>query len=243
MYHYCQWSCCSWRTQQFWSGCSSGAIWWRFCSYWWKNCHFKSGRRRKSFCRTMVDRGTQKPIIPMIQWKNQAYRRKTEMRADIIEIVQDTKMKCLVCAWWPEWPFARDSTQQKNGTLRLVSLKDSVGPTLLSLVKEYQESAVKEKKTRKKGTEWQNNFYWQFLEKLQNNTYWGENTRTCTSKAELKQPAVLGGCLPKEMTEDACFPLLLQTIHTIFYRRSLTVHPKQLLQHKSTPVRVAMARQ
>ena len=39
---------------------------------------------------------------------------------------------------------------KKNGTLRLVSLVGSVGPTLLSLVKEYQESAVKEKKTRKK---------------------------------------------------------------------------------------------
>ena len=98
----------------------------------------------------MVDRGTQKPITPMIQWKNQAYRRKREMRADIIEIVQDTKMKFLVCAWSPEWPFARDSTQQKNDTLHLVSLEGSVGPTLLSLVKEYQESAVKEKKTRKK---------------------------------------------------------------------------------------------
>ena len=73
---------------------------------------------------------------------------------------------------------------KKNRTLRLVSLVGSVGPTLLSLVKEYQESAVKEKKTRKKGTEWQNNLYWQFLEKLQNNSYWGKITRTCTSKEE-----------------------------------------------------------
>ena len=39
---------------------------------------------------------------------------------------------------------------KKNGTLRLVSLVGSVGPTLLSLVKEYQESAVKEKKNKKK---------------------------------------------------------------------------------------------
>ena len=73
---------------------------------------------------------------------------------------------------------------KKNGTLRLVSLVGSVGPTLLSLVKEYKESAFKEKKTRKKGTEWQNNLYWQFLEKLQNNSYWGKITRTCTSKEE-----------------------------------------------------------
>ena len=51
------------------------------------------------FVRTMVVRGTQKPIIPMIKCKNQANRRKREMRADIIEIVQNTKMKCLVCAW------------------------------------------------------------------------------------------------------------------------------------------------
>ena len=39
---------------------------------------------------------------------------------------------------------------KKKGTLRLVSLVGSVGPTLLSLVKEYQESAVKEKKKQEK---------------------------------------------------------------------------------------------
>ena len=39
---------------------------------------------------------------------------------------------------------------KKNRTLRLVSLVGSVGPTLLSLVKEYQESAVKEKKKQEK---------------------------------------------------------------------------------------------
>ena len=39
---------------------------------------------------------------------------------------------------------------KKNRTLRLGSLVGSVGPTLLSLVKEYQESAVKEKKQEKK---------------------------------------------------------------------------------------------
>ena len=39
---------------------------------------------------------------------------------------------------------------KKNGTLRLVSLVGSVGPTLLSLVKECQESAVKEKKKQEK---------------------------------------------------------------------------------------------
>ena len=44
------------------------------------------------------------------------------------------------------------------------------------------------------------------------------------------------------MTEDTCFPLLLRTIHTMFYRRSFIVHPKQLLQHKFTLVRLAMAR-
>ena len=44
----------------------------------------------------------------------------------------------------------RQYTAKKNGTLRLVSLVGSVGPTLLSLVKEYQESAVKEKKKQEK---------------------------------------------------------------------------------------------
>ena len=39
---------------------------------------------------------------------------------------------------------------KKNRTLRLGSLVGSVGPTLLSLVKEYQESAVKEKKKQEK---------------------------------------------------------------------------------------------
>ena len=39
---------------------------------------------------------------------------------------------------------------KKNGTLCLVSLVGSVGPTLLSLVKEYKESAVKEKKKQEK---------------------------------------------------------------------------------------------
>ena len=72
------------------------------------------------------------------------------MRADIIEIVQNTKMKCLVCACDQSDLFQETVHSKKNGTLRLVSLVGSVGPTLLSLVKEYQESAVKEKKKQEK---------------------------------------------------------------------------------------------
>ena len=45
------------------------------------------------FGRTLVDRGTQKPMMPMMPYKNQCERRKREMRADIIETVKGTAMK------------------------------------------------------------------------------------------------------------------------------------------------------
>ena len=45
------------------------------------------------FVRTLVDRGTQKPMMPMMPYKNQCERRKREMRADIIETVKGTAMK------------------------------------------------------------------------------------------------------------------------------------------------------
>lgn len=52
-----------------------------------------------NFVRILVDRGTQKPMIPMMPYKNQCDWRKREMRADIIETVKGTAMKCLECAW------------------------------------------------------------------------------------------------------------------------------------------------
>ena len=131
----------------------------------------------------MVDRGTQKPMIPMIKWKNQAYRRKREMRADIIEIVETPK--------WNVLSVPGDQSDLLQETVH--SKKMALYVWLLWWVQWAQhcchwwkniKSLLSKKKNKKKGTEWQNNLYWQFLEKLQHNSYWGKNTRTCTSKEE-----------------------------------------------------------
>ena len=58
------------------------------------------------------------------------------------------------------------------------------GPNIAVTGERISRVCCQRKKNKKKGTEWQNNLYWQFLEKLQNNSYWGKNTRTCTSKEE-----------------------------------------------------------
>ena len=57
------------------------------------------GEEESHFVSTMVDKGTQRPMMPMFPCKNQGYRRKTETRADIIKIVKDTNEICLLCPW------------------------------------------------------------------------------------------------------------------------------------------------
>ena len=140
-----------------------------------------------NFVRTLVDRGTQKPMMPMMPYKNQCDRRKREMRADIIETVKSTAMKYVLNVPGDLSDFLKETVNSKkwHSTFGFFGgfsdESTSLNPTLVSLVNKYQESAVKEKKTRKKeqnGEIERQNCYWQFLERLQNNTDWGENTGT-----------------------------------------------------------------
>ena len=140
-----------------------------------------------NFVRTMVDRGTQKPMIPMMPYKNQCDRRKREMRADIIETEKGMAMKYVLNVPGDLSDFLKEIVTSKkwHSTFGFSGgfsdESTSLNPTLVSLVQEYQNSAVKKKKTRKKEQNGQierQNCYWQFLERLQNNTDWGENTGT-----------------------------------------------------------------
>ena len=137
-----------------------------------------------NFVRTLVDRGTQKPMMP---YKNQCDRRKREMRADIIETVKSTAMKYVLNVPGDLSDFLKETVNSKkwHSTFGFFGgfsdESTSLNPTLVSLVNKYQESAVREKKPRKKEQNGQierQNCYWQFLERLQNNTDWGENTGT-----------------------------------------------------------------
>ena len=140
-----------------------------------------------NFVRTLVDRGTQNPMMPMMPYKNQGDRRKREMRANIIETVKGIAMKYVLNVPGDLSDFLKETvnSNKKHSTFGFCGgfsdESTSLNPTLVSLVNEYQESAVKENKPRKKEQNGQierQNCYWQFLERLQNNTDWGENTGT-----------------------------------------------------------------
>ena len=96
---------------------------------------------------TMVEKGTQKPVLPTIPYKSQCDRRKREMRADVIDNFKDTAMKYV---WFDPndlTDFVHDAVNSRKWQSSFgVSIELSeLNPTLLSLVKEYQESATKEK--------------------------------------------------------------------------------------------------
>ena len=140
-----------------------------------------------NFVRTLVDRGTQKPMMSMMPYKNQCDRRKREMRADIIKTVKSTAMKYVLNVPGDLSDFLKEKKKKKkkHSTFGFCGgfsdESTSLNPTLVSLVNKYQESALKEKKLRKKEQNGQierQNCYWQFLERPQNNTDWGENTGT-----------------------------------------------------------------
>ena len=105
-----------------------------------------------NFVRTLVDRGTQKPMMPMMPYKNQCDRRKREMRADIIETVKGTAMKYVLNVPGDLSDFLKETvnSKKKHSTFGFCGgfsdESTSLNPTLVSLVNEYQESAVKEKK-------------------------------------------------------------------------------------------------
>lgn len=203
MYHYCQWSCCSQRTEQLWSGCSRGAVWWRFCSFWWKHCHFKSGRRGKSFCKHHgwqrntkaddADVSTQESRLQKENRNESRHNRNCERHkwnlSSLSLVIRVTDRQYTAKKWHSTFGFSRGF----------------IGPNIAVTGERISRVCCQRKKNKKKGTEWQNNFYWQFLEKLQNNAYWRENTRRRTSKAELKQPAVLEAAFPSRWLKMPVF--------------------------------------
>ena len=109
-----------------------------------------------NFVRTMVDRGTKKPMIPMMPYKNQCDRRKREMRADIIETVKGTAMKYVLNVPGDLSDFLKETVTSKkwHSTFGFSGgfsdESTSLNPRLVSLVQEYQESAVKGKKQEKR---------------------------------------------------------------------------------------------
>ena len=109
-----------------------------------------------NFVRTLVDRGTQKPMMPMMPYKNQCDRRKREMRADIIETVKGTAMKYVLNVPGDLSDFLKETvnSKKKHSTFGFCGgfsdESTSLNPTLVSLVNEYQESAVKEKNQEKR---------------------------------------------------------------------------------------------
>ena len=80
-----------------------------------------------NFVRTLVDRGTHKPMMPMMPYKNQCDRRKREMRANIIETVKGIAMKYVLNVPGDLSDFLKETVNsKKKNTLHLVSVEGSV---------------------------------------------------------------------------------------------------------------------
>ena len=70
-----------------------------------------------NFVRTLVDRGTHKPMMPMMPYKNQCDRRKREMRANIIETVKGIAMKYVLNVPGDLSDFLKETVNSKKKTL------------------------------------------------------------------------------------------------------------------------------
>ena len=80
-----------------------------------------------NFVRTLVDRGTHKPMMPMMPYKNQCDRRKREMRANIIETVKGIAMKYVLNVPGDLSDFLKETVNsKKKNTLHLVSVEGLV---------------------------------------------------------------------------------------------------------------------
>ena len=98
------------------------------------------------------DKGSQRPLVPDIAYKNQCERGKRELRAEIIGTVKEAALKCVhfVQADLPE--FVTDVTSSKKwfttfglGSSSSESEGTANNPILQSLVKQYKESVNKER--------------------------------------------------------------------------------------------------
>ena len=96
------------------------------------------------------EKGTQRPMVPSVPYKDQCERRQREFRADVIETMKDTALK-YVCFEEKDLPeFMKDIIQSKKWSLASGlsnNLDVCANPTVQALIREYKEAIDKEKKT------------------------------------------------------------------------------------------------
>lgn len=96
------------------------------------------------------EKGTQRPMVPSVPYKDQCERRQREFRAEVIETMKDTALK-YVCFEEKDLPeFMKDIIQSKKWSLASGlsnNLDVCANPTVQALIREYKEAIDKEKKT------------------------------------------------------------------------------------------------
>lgn len=102
------------------------------------------------------DKGTQRPLVPFVPYKDQCERRKREFRSDVIDTMKDTAREYVGYQQNDLTGFVKDTVQSKKWSTTFGLNSDvvdvSCNPTVQALVKEYKDSTDKETRneTRKR---------------------------------------------------------------------------------------------
>lgn len=133
-------------------------------------------------CPSSCEKETQRPMVPIVPYKDQCERRQREFRSDVIDTIKDTALKYVCFEKNDLTEFIRDTVNSKkwSSTFGLSSnCQDvSANPTIRGLVKEYKASADKEKskETRKRLTNLKGKIYIGSSMKNSRMSLTGENT-------------------------------------------------------------------
>lgn len=99
---------------------------------------------------TSCDKGTQKPIVPLVPYKNMSERTQRNVRADIVDLLKDAAMKTVHFVPGDLTAFVNDLIENKKFRstfgLPLYTGDIAENPTIKSLVKEYKSCVDKERK-------------------------------------------------------------------------------------------------
>ncbi|KAJ7319473.1 hypothetical protein OS493_036116 [Desmophyllum pertusum] len=99
---------------------------------------------------TSCDKGTQKPIVTLVPYKDMSERTKRNARADIVDLLKDAAMKTVHFVPEDLTSFVMDLLQNKKFCttfgLPLDTEDIAENPTIQSLVKEYKSCVDKERK-------------------------------------------------------------------------------------------------
>ena len=95
------------------------------------------------------DQGTQRPVVPLVAYKDQTERGKREMRAELISIIKHMALPSVLFEESNIMEFISDVVNSKKWAttfgVDLTNAGESCNPILQSLVKDYKDCMSKEK--------------------------------------------------------------------------------------------------